>query len=72
MTSCERCWSIAKLRGVPYEQQLRDADVHQEPCIRSNEQAARLRAGHFWDEDTKCDSRSGRAHPLRSVDETAE
>lgn len=58
MPSCERCWSVAQSRGIGYEEQLRLAEHGKEPCTLGDENARRLQAGQFWDDERKLDRRS--------------
>jgi hypothetical protein len=58
MTSCERCWSEAQKRGIEYRDMLRIADAEEHPCITNTLEGARLRAGQFWDDATKTDTRT--------------
>lgn len=55
MASCEYCWSIS----VPgeYGKTIARAEAEGWPCTKDTEEGARLRAGQFWDEDTKTDRR---------------
>lgn len=57
MTSCERCWVLAKERGVTYHEQLRAAEEREEPCTLGDLEAKRLQAGDYWDAERQVDSR---------------
>ena len=69
MSSCERCWVEAERRGIDYREMLRVAEAECHPCcepyngeaLSLSENARRLRAGQFWDKDTKSDSREHRS-----------
>jgi len=57
MPSCERCWWVAKDRGISYEEQLRLAERNAEPCVGDSIDARRLSAGQFWNEERQVDMR---------------
>jgi hypothetical protein len=64
--SCEHCWNEArKPDGCPsehYSATMRRAEAEGWPCTKNTEEGARLRAGDYWDEATKRDTRT--AAPL--------
>lgn len=55
--SCEHCWTMAQMRGISYEAQIRDAEDNHAACTRDDEAARKLRAGQFWDDELKVDRR---------------
>ena len=68
VASCEYCWNRS---GYPFHDEygavLRRAEAEGWPCTKNTEEGARLRAGQFWDEatkrDTRDDSRDARPTP---------
>lgn len=63
MASCEHCWGEAYRRGIEYREMLLIAERDNLPCCEKvdgvlTERAARHRAGQFWDEAEKCDTRA--------------
>lgn len=57
MSSCERCWYAAMMRGLAYETVLAEAEKENAPCTTKTIEGAKLRAGAFWDDLAQCDSR---------------
>ena len=45
MTVCERCWHLAKMREVSYEDQLALAEREHQPCTADTPEGKRLRRG---------------------------
>lgn len=58
MSACEHCWSMSRLLGIEYHDQLERAERQSAPCTQQTTEGARLRAGQWWDEETKSDTRS--------------
>lgn len=69
MTACEYCWTEAHRRGIEYQAMMRLAEQEHLPCcelengepMTLTQKARRLRAGQFWDEETKRDIREHRS-----------
>jgi hypothetical protein len=57
VSACEHCWSMSRLRGVEYYDQLHKAERDGDPCTQNTLEGARLRAGQFWDEAAQKDRR---------------
>lgn len=58
MPSCEHCWYEAQRRGVDYTTQVLSAEQRRDACTRADEDGERLRAGQFWDEQRRVDTRT--------------
>jgi len=63
MASCEYCWARKDLYAKDgdshsgYYRAMEAAQIEGWPCTTDTEEGARARAGHFWDETTKRDTR---------------
>lgn len=57
MSACEHCWSMSRLLGIEYHDQIARAERESEPCTQDTPEGARLRAGQFWDEVKQMDRR---------------
>ena len=60
--SCEHCWERKEFNQsvddeLGYVTALRIAERDGWPCTKDDENGRRLRAGQYWDEATKRDSR---------------
>ena len=58
MSACEHCLVMARIRGIEYHDQIERAEREGDPCTKLTLEGMRLRAGQFWDEETKSDRRS--------------
>jgi hypothetical protein len=60
MASCEWCWHHSEPYNRPdsYYATMRQAESEGWPCTKNDENGARLRAGDYWDEATKRDTRN--------------
>lgn len=57
MSACEHCWSMSRLLGIEYHDQIEHAERQGAPCTQHTQEGARLRAGQFWDEAAQKDRR---------------
>ena len=66
MAACEHCWAFAKMIGIEYRDQLERAERDEAPCTQDTIEGARLRAGQWWDENTRTDRRfaTGNLHHI--------
>lgn len=48
---------MSRLRGIEYYSQLRRAEEENDACTQNTIEGKRLRAGQFWNEEKKIDSR---------------
>ena len=70
MASCERCWSRAHSLpewdhdpSAAYYAAMAEAEARNDVCTHKTEEGARARAGDYWDEAAKRDTRLP-AHPV--------
>lgn len=57
MSACEHCWSLSRLLGIEYQDQLEKAEAEKAPCTQDTIEGAKLRAGQWWDDEAKRDRR---------------
>lgn len=57
MSACEHCWSVSRLLGIDYGDQLARAEETKAPCTQDTIEGARLRAGQWWDDEAQRDGR---------------
>ena len=62
MPMCERCWGRAYMSGhdqvEEYYRIMTEAEAEGAICTQKTEEGARARAGQYWDEERKCDTRT--------------
>lgn len=67
LSACEHCWSMSRLTGLEYHDQLALAERDNLPCTRDTIQGAKLRAGQFWDEAAQKDRRDISSTPAEGT-----
>ena len=55
---CEHCWSMSRLLGIEYHDQVARAERENQSCTQDTLEGAKLRAGQFWNESIHKDRRS--------------
>lgn len=72
MSACEHCWSISRLLGIEYHDQVDKAEAARAPCTRDTIEGARLRAGQWWDDEKQIDRRNAAVMPDTNRSSTKE
>lgn len=68
MSACEHCWSMSRLLGIEYHDQIERAEAEKSACTQDTIIGRRMRAGQWWDEATQKDLRDA-AHDERTQGE---
>ncbi len=65
MSACEHCWTMARMLGIEYHDQISKAEQSNSPCTHNTIEGAKLRAGQWWDEEKQRDRRTDAAQEPR-------